>query len=83
LKFATGSMFVVELVLPFLIFARLAVRSAFGFLLPEFSSSSPATQLVQSADHAALPHAIRRRGAARSCRLACRLLQPSHTPRWR
>jgi hypothetical protein len=38
LKFATGTMFVVELVLPFLIFAprRLRFVAAFGFLLLEF-----------------------------------------------
>ena len=47
LAFATGAMFFVELVLPFFVFAprRLRFVAAFGFLLLESASSSPATTI--------------------------------------
>ena len=67
LKAATGAMFAVELVLPFLIFFPRRLRFAGGFgilLLRRLHSPHRQLQLVQSSDHAAVPAAVRRRRAA-------------------
>ena len=73
---ATRAMFFVELVLPFFIFSPRLSRSiaAFGFLLLRvLHPHHPQLQLVQSPDHAALPAAVRRRGAAEDiARSPCR-----------
>ena len=68
LKFATSTMFVVELVLPFFIFAprRLRFIAAFGFLLLEvLHPHHRQLQLVQSSNHVAVPAAVRRRRVAK------------------
>ncbi len=74
LKAATGAMFVVELVLPFLIFfpRRLTIcRRVRHSAAARLHSPDRQLQLVQSSNHVALPAAVRRRGAASgSCRLA-------------
>ena len=68
LKFATGGTFFIELILPFLIFCprRLRFFAAFGILLLQSCIlHHRQLQLVQSPDHAAVPAAVRRRGAAK------------------
>ena len=68
LKFATGGTFFIELVLPFLIFCPRRLRFCRRLRHPAAAELHPdhrQLQLVQSADHVAVPAAVRRRGAAK------------------
>ena len=67
LKVATGGTFFIELVLPFLIFCPRRLRFLRRLRHPaaaDLHFAHRQLQLVQSADHAAVPAAVRRRGAA-------------------
>ncbi len=67
LKAATGGVFFVELILPFLIFCTAALTVCRGVRHPhaaKLHSRHWQLQLVQSPDHVAVSGAVRRRGAA-------------------